>query len=148
MIIRKVTVADLNILSVLFDNYRVFYKKETDIRGAAAFLRDRIINKDAEIFVAENDHFEIVGFVQLYPIFSSTRMTRLWLLNDLFVQPGYRGKGISVALINECKELCKRTASCGMILETAKDNAIGNNLYLKTGFSPDRDHNYYEWEIN
>ena len=89
-----------------------------------------------------------MGFVQLYPIFSSTRMKRLWLLNDLFVQPEYRGKGISIALINEAKNLCRRTGSCGMILETAKDNSIGNNLYIRTGFLPDRDHNYYEWEIN
>ena len=147
MIIRKAVMGDVEALSILFDNYRKFYKKEADIIGAGLFLRERISNNDSEIFISENDRQIIMGFVQLYPVFSSTRMKRLWLLNDLFIQPDYRGKGISVELINECKNLCRRTNSCGMILETAKDNTIGNNLYLKTGFLPDSDHNYYEWGI-
>ena len=74
-------------------------------------------------------------------------MKRLWLLNDLFIQREHRSKGVSIALINSCKELCRQTNSCGMILETAKDNTIGNNLYQKTGFVADAGHNYYEWEI-
>ncbi len=147
MIIRKAVLEDVKNLSVLFDNYRQFYKKESDMAGAVSFLTERIRHSESEIFVSENEDQEMIGFVQMYPVFSSTRMKRLWLLNDLFIQPEYRGKGISVALINECKNLCRQTKSCGMILETAKDNAIGNNLYLKTGFVPDYDHNYYEWEI-
>jgi GNAT superfamily N-acetyltransferase len=71
----------------------------------------------------------------------------MWLLNDLFVNPNFRGKGISVALIDEAKKLCTNTGSCGMLLETAKSNLIGNQLYLKTGFSLDTAHNYYEWEV-
>ncbi|MEO5890764.1 MAG: GNAT family N-acetyltransferase [Ferruginibacter sp.] len=147
MMIRKAVIGDLEALSVLFNSYRLFYKKNSDLDGAREFLSDRILKNESEIFIAGNNEHEITGFVQLYPIFSSTRMKRLWLLNDLFVQPEFRGKGISIALLNECKNLCRRTESCGMILETAKDNAIGNNLYLKTGFLPDGDHNYYEWGI-
>ena len=145
MKIREAAIHDLEGLSILFDNYRQFYKKKSDLPGAVAFLRERIINNDSKIFIAINDAGVLAGFVQLYPIFSSTRMTRLWLLNDLFIQPEYRSQGISIALMNECKNLCRKTNSCGMILETAKDNTIGNNLYLKTGFLPDTDHNYYEW---
>lgn len=89
----------------------------------------------------------MMGFVQLYPIFSSTRMKRLWLLNDLYVNPAYRSKGVSIALINECKTLCRSTNACGLILETAKDNVVGNNLYARTGFLRDEAHNYYEWDI-
>ena len=148
IVVRKANEKDIDQLAILFDNYRVFYKKDTDIEGARKFLLERIKNNESEILVAESDRDEMVGFVQLYPVFSSTRMKRLWLLNDLFVKPEFRSKGISVALINECKEICRQSGSCGMILETAKDNAIGNSLYLKTGFLPDSDHNYYEWETN
>ena len=146
MVIRKAVKGDLQSLSELFEDYRKFYKKEADPDAAKIFLEARIANNDAEIFVAEDDQRLLVGFVQLYPLFSSTRMKRLWLLNDLFVLPGQRGKGISIALINECKNLCRQTNSCGMMLETAKDNTIGNQLYQKTGFALDYDHNYYEWE--
>jgi GNAT superfamily N-acetyltransferase len=147
MRIRKAIAGDLQALALLFDNYRQFYGKAADFTAGHNFLRHRLSNNDSEIFIAEDDHAQLVGFVQLYPIFSSTRMKRLWLLNDLFIQPEHRGKGISVALIDACKALCRNTDSCGMILETSKDNTIGNNLYRKTAFSLDGDHNYYEWSI-
>jgi GNAT superfamily N-acetyltransferase len=146
MTIRKATENDIDQLAQLFDNYRIFYKKESDLTGAELFLSERIQNKESEIFVAQNNDNELVGFIQLYPIFSSTRMKKLWLLNDLFVSEHYRGKGISVLLINEAKNLCKRSNACGLILETEKSNEIGNNLYPKTGFSLDLEHNYYSWD--
>lgn len=146
MLIRKSVPADLDSLSSLLEDYRKFYKKDPAPVAAKNFLSERIAKNDSEIFVAEEGQ-ELVGFVQLYPLFSSTRLKRLWLLNDLFVQPEHRGKNISIALIEECKKLCRQTNSCGMMLETAKDNMIGNQLYPKTGFSLDSNHNYYEWEI-
>jgi GNAT superfamily N-acetyltransferase len=58
----------------------------------------------------------MVGFVQLYALFSSTRMKKLWLLNDLYVDENYRSKGYSVVLINKAKEPCKATKTCGLIV--------------------------------
>ncbi|MDO9376611.1 MAG: GNAT family N-acetyltransferase [Ferruginibacter sp.] len=147
MTIRKATVNDVKLLGDLFDSYRVFYKKEPDPAGAQQFVSERITQNESVIYVAEHDDHLLVGFVQLYPLFSSTRMKRLWLLNDLYVQPEYRGLGVSVALIDAAKELCRTTESCGMMLETAKGNIIGNKLYQKTGFALDADHNYFEWEV-
>ena len=71
---------------------------------------------------------------QLYPLFSSTRVSKYWVLNDLFVASEYRGKGYSKLLIGKAKELVKDSNACGMMLETEKSNKIGNNLYPKTGF--------------
>lgn len=145
---RKAQTSDLNNLSVLFDGYRVFYGKESDIKGAHAFLSERMSSKESEIFVAENTDGQLSGFVQLYPLFSSTRMKRLWLLNDLFVDPDARGQGISKGLINMGKELVKQSNACGMFLETGKTNMVGNNLYPKTGFQLNSESNYYEWNNN
>lgn len=147
MPVRKANTQDIEQLSLLFDAYRIFYNKTSDIENAKQFLSERIVNNESEIFVAENESKELTGFVQLYPLFSSTRMKRLWLLNDLFVKPEERSKGISIALIEKAKELCRNSNSCGMMLETAKSNIIGNNLYPKTGFELDEDHNYYSWNI-
>ncbi len=147
MIIRKTTLQDITSLARLFDAYRIFYKKTSDIAGAVQFLTERIQQQESEIYVAEDDSGQLTGFVQLYPLFSSTRMKRYWLLNDLFVQPDQRSKGISIALIEAAKELCRTSGSAGMMLETAKTNIIGNQLYPKTGFSLDTDHNYYSWDI-
>lgn len=144
---RKATVQDLPQLAELFDQYRIFYHKESDIPAAENFLKDRIQNKDSEIFVAENEN-KLVGFVQLYPIFSSTRMKRYWLLNDLYVNKHYRGKGFSKELIEEAKELCRSTNACGVLLETGKNNEIGNQLYPSCGFELYDSVNFYEWTNN
>jgi len=143
-IIKKASLADIEGLVALFNAYRVFYKKESDTAAAKAFLTDRLQQKESEIFVADVDG-ELVGFTQLYPLFSSTRMKRLWLLNDLFVDAKFRGKGISIQLIDAAKELCRQTNACGLMLETEMSNTIGNQLYPRTGFELDKEHNHYEW---
>jgi ribosomal protein S18 acetylase RimI-like enzyme len=146
MIIRRATVNDIPGLGKLFDAYRVFYGKQSDLRGALEFLEDRISGIESQVFISIEDDDRITGFIQLYPLYSSTRMARLWLLNDLYVDPEFRGKGISKQLIEKAKTLCRQTKACALILETAKDNEIANILYVSTGFKLDREHNYYEWE--
>ena len=143
--IRKVTIDDLPQLSNLFDHYRVFYKKQSDIATANTFLTERITNKESEIYVAESEDRKLVGFTQLYPLFSSTRMQRLWLLNDLNVLEAYRGKGISKQLIEAAKQLAKETNACGLLLETAKTNTIGNQLYPTMEFALEENSNFYFW---
>ena len=125
----------------------MFYEKDSDIEGASHFLAERIEKEDSEIYVAQHDNNEIVGFVQLYPLFSSTRMKKYWLLNDLFVNTEYRGQGISLKLIDMAKDLVRVTNACGMYLETGKSNNIGNNLYPKAGFKNYDSTNFYEWSV-
>jgi len=147
MTYRKATSKDVEHLSELFNAYRMFYQKASAIQSAKTFLEDRISNKDSEIFVAQNTTNKLVGFVQLYPLFSSTRMKKFWLLNDLFVHPEFRGNGISIGLIQKAKDLVLESKACGMYLETEKSNLIGNALYPKTGFELNKSVNFYEWNV-
>ncbi|WP_066441343.1 GNAT family N-acetyltransferase [Chryseobacterium sp. CCH4-E10] len=142
--IRKATVTDVQQLAELFDQYRIFYHKNSDIPAAEKFLTERIKNNDSEIFVAEYEE-KLVGFVQLYPLFSSTRMKRYWLLNDLYVHENQRGKGYSKDLIEEAKRMAKSSDACGILLETGKSNDIGNQLYPACGFEIYDEVNFYEW---
>ncbi len=146
MEIRQATPEDVPYLALLFNSYRVFYGKPPDIGAAAQFLNDRLVRHESEIFVAvEGD--TIAGFMQLYPLFSSTRMKRLWLLNDLFVSEEYRSQGFSKALIERAKELCHQTGACGFTLETGKDNVIGNQLYQQVGMKLSEGYNAYGWWV-
>ena len=142
--IRAASLEDVQPLARVFESYRVWYRKEPNQEGAIQFLSERLKNKESEIFVSEVNG-EIVGFTQLYPLFSSTRMKRIWLLNDLFVDERHRGKGISVGLIDRAKQLVKDTGAFAMFLETEKTNTIGNQLYPRTGFELNTVSNYYEW---
>ena len=142
--IRRADINDVVALSVLFDHYRVFYEKQSDVNGARNFLTQRLINAESVIFLAIKNGV-LIGFTQLYPLFSSTRMQNLWLLNDLYVGEESRGKGISKALINSAKQMAIETRSCGILLETAKTNMIGNHLYPQCGFVLENHSNFYFW---
>jgi GNAT superfamily N-acetyltransferase len=144
--VEQATINHLESLAILFDQYRVFYEKQSDVTAAKEFLRQRIEANESVIFVSFDEANVMTGFTQLYPLFSSTRMKRLWLLNDLFVDVTFRGKGFSMALIERAKEHCRQTGGCGLILETAKSNTIGNRLYPKVGFQLDQDHHFYSWD--
>lgn len=143
---RLANIYDLRQLSLLFDEYRVFYEQVSDVQKAKTFLADRIINGESIIFIAEDKFGILAGFIQLYPIFSSVRMRRLWLLNDLYVHPDFRGQQVGVLLMEQSKSYAVETNTCGIILETAKSNTIGNSLYPKVGFTLDEAHNYYSWD--
>ena len=145
MQIYPATLAQLNPLAQLFDAYRVFYKKESDLQGATSFLKARIQGQESIILIAEvADDF--VGFTQLYPLFSSTNMARLWLLNDLYVSPNQRGRAIGKALLKAAQDHCIATHAKGISLETEKSNAVGNGLYPRMDFRLDEEHNFYFWE--
>ena len=143
--IKHPTKEQLPVLAKLFDAYRVFYRKVSDLQGANAYLGERMEQKDSILFIAEKNG-EVVGFTQLYPLFSSTNMRRLWVLNDLFVAPEQRGEGISKSLIRVAQEYCKTSKAQGLSLETEKNNQIGNSLYPKMGFEKDDEHNFYFWK--
>lgn len=140
--IREINELDIEKLGVLFNEYRIFYQQKSDINGANLFLYQRFINNESKIFVAEKESF-LLGFVQLYPIFSSTRMKRLWLLNDLFVQNNHRNQGIAKLLMEKAQQFSTETQSVGFILETAKDNLPANTLYNSIGLELDQSHNYF-----
>lgn len=97
MIIRRAKKKDLDQLAILFDQYRIFYNQQTDIKGARSFLAKRMKRKESVILVAEENK-DLIGFTQLFPIFTSVGMQRTWLLNDLFVKEKARGKGAAPAL--------------------------------------------------
>lgn len=130
----------------LFDAYRVWYRKPSEEITAREFLSARLEQNESVIYAAENEAGSLVGFTQLYPLFSSTRMKRLWLLNDLFVAPEFRGRGISKQLIDRAKSLATSTDACGLMLETEKSNEIGNKLYPRCDFELETDVNFYFWK--
>ena len=147
MKIREAKISDIDNLSSLFNSYRMFYGKDSNVGVAKKFLESRIKLCDSKIYVSEVDQC-LTGFVQLYPIFSSTRVSKYWLLNDLFVDANERGKGYSKHLIKKAKDLVKDTSACGMMLETDKTNNIGNYLYTSQGFKKNIVSNFYEWIPN
>ncbi len=141
MLIRRVKKKDIDQLSVLFDKYRIFYKQQSAIGSARSFLKKRMKRKESVIFVAEEGK-DLVGFTQLFPIFSSVSMQRTWLLNDLYVDEKARGTGAATALLNAAKEFGEETNSKWLLLQTAADNFTAQKVYEKNGWIKETDFFY------
>ena len=138
MIIRRAKKKDIDKLSVLFDKYRIFYKQRSDIDNARSFLKKRMKRMESVIFVAE-EREELIGFTQLFPIFSSVSMKRTWLLNDLYVNEKARGMGTASKLLDAAKEFGAETNSKWLILQTAADNFTAQKVYEKNGWIKETD---------
>lgn len=131
--IHQATLNDLDKVAPLFEQYRQFYQKSPDQQGASDFIRARLKNNDSVILVAEHEG-QPAGFVQLYPAFSSTSMQKMWILNDLFVNPDFRKHKVGTALMNAAKDHGIATDSHSLKLCTAVDNHQAQALYQQLGY--------------
>jgi GNAT superfamily N-acetyltransferase len=134
----RATAKDAERVTPLFDAYRQFYKQKPDLASARAFIAERLQADESVIFLAL-DGEKVVGFVQLYPCFSSTAMKRMWILNDLFVTPEARRGGAARALMERARQWAVETKADGLWLETAVDNHPAQRLYESLGWKRDKD---------
>jgi len=134
IITRKATTADISSLADFFDLYRIFYHQPSDIAAATKFLKARLENNESVIFVAEQEG-TMVGFTQLYPIFSSVSLQRAWLLNDLYVHAAVRKQGVAALLLGAARLHGLQTNSKYLLLETGKDNFTAQSVYKKNGWT-------------
>ncbi|WP_413299470.1 GNAT family N-acetyltransferase [Bacillus sp. 1P10SD] len=142
MYIQKATINELEVVAELFDLYRVFYEQTSDINAAKEFLNKRIVNEESVIFLALEGNVAL-GFVQLYPSFSSVSMKRSWVLNDLYVKKEARGQGVGENLIKTALHFAKESGAKGVFLETGKENVNAQRLYEKIGFVQETNYFYY-----
>jgi len=126
----------------LFDLYRQFYGKPSSEEAARRFLFARLSRVESVVYFARHEG-KAVAFVQLYPVFSSTNLTRQWILNDLYVLPAARKRGFASALIERARQLAEATQANGLMLETAVDNHVSQRLYESLGWR--RDDKFYRY---
>jgi GNAT superfamily N-acetyltransferase len=144
MHIVKCTEAHLDQLVDIFEEYRQFCGFARSQNMTKAFLKKLICNEESTIFIAiDSEKDSVMGFVNLYPCYSSLALQRLWILNDLGVSSSYRGKGVSKALIQKVQEFAKETNAIRIELKTELKNTTARSLYKSMGFTVDSDNVYY-----
>ena len=143
--IRRASFHDLDALVPLFDGYRQFYGKPSDEAGAREFLTARLRLNESMILLARDEHGAAAGFTQLYPLFSSVRMVRTWLLNDLFVAATARRQGVAKALLDAAVTQTKNLGAASLSLSTAHDNLAAQALYESLGWQ--RDTQFREYSL-
>lgn len=145
--IRRATTADLARLAPLFDAYRVFYGRPSDLAIARAFLADRLEHDQSVVFIAERregeSSGEAVGFTQLYPSFSSTSVARIFILNDLYVVPEARRTGVATGLLEAAASHGRAVGAVRLSLSTAIGNDTAQALYASRGWRRDTEYLTY-----
>ncbi|WP_425145950.1 N-acetyltransferase family protein [Deinococcus sp.] len=143
--VRRAAATDLALIAPLFDAYRVFYGQASDLAGAHAFLSQRLESRESVIFLAQLGSVP-AGFTQLYPAFTSTGLRRIWLLNDLYVAPEARRRGVSTALLEAARQHGLETGAARLVLTTDKENLPAQASYQAHGWQ--RDERYFTYELD
>ena len=134
-------------VAFLFDLYRQFYGKESDLNGAKVFLRERLNSKQSVVLIAISDE-KIVGFTQMYPCFSSLSLKPQFILNDLFVIEEFRKKGVARKLMRKAVEFAQSKPNCkGLTLKTAEDNFSAQKLYESENWVKETGFLTYDFEL-
>jgi ribosomal protein S18 acetylase RimI-like enzyme len=152
MEIKRINKQETGLVIDLFNKYRIFYNQPSDIATAKKFIQSRQDNNESIIFVALaqiNNRKLPVGFTQLYHAYSSVRAIKYWILNDLYVEPDYRKKGIGEQLIKTAMQFAKADEAKFVELSTATDNYTAQTLYENIGFEKqEADNSFFTYKIS
>jgi putative acetyltransferase len=142
----RATASDVDEVAPLFDAYRQFYGRAADPALARSFLHERIGRRESTLLLARDGEGLVQGFAQLYPGFSSVRASRQYLLNDLFVLPGGRRRGVGRLLLEQAVRFAADDGIARLRLSTAVDNLPAQRLYESAGWM--RETGFYEYRID
>ncbi|MFL1525011.1 N-acetyltransferase family protein [Pseudomonas sp. O230] len=141
--VHRADASHLDHVARLFDAYRGFYGQPSNLTQSRDFIAERLARDESAIFVVLDAAGEALGFVQLFPTFSSIDAHRTWLLGDLFTAPVARGRGVATLLMNTARAFAVLSGAKGLVLETATDNHGAQRLYESLGYV--RDTGYYTY---
>jgi GNAT superfamily N-acetyltransferase len=110
--------------------YQGFYEAE-DIRTERNrdFFRRFIAPSDDGVLIGAWRGGRLLGYACLYWHFSSLQALETVLMNDLFVAPEARGRGVGRALIEATAEVARERGAAWVEWSTAPDNHTAQRLY-------------------
>jgi ribosomal protein S18 acetylase RimI-like enzyme len=145
--VRRATSEDVDRIAPLFDSYRQFYGQVPALDLAREFLLERLEHGESTVLLAEDERGWAVGFAQLFPTFSSVAMARAFVLNDLYVAPEARRRGVARALLHAAVAFGKGQRAVRITLSTQVGNAAAQALYASMGWMLQTDYHVYGFRL-
>lgn len=144
--VRRATAQDIGAVAGLFDLYRMFYNRPSDLQTCHRFIQARISASESTIFLAlDEEDATPLGFTQLYPTFCSVEASRIFVLYDLFVVDTARGRGVGLTLMESAEHFARSEGAGRIDLETHHSNQRAQRLYESLGYT--RDQEFYKYSL-
>ena len=129
---------DADTIATLVEAYRIFYGQRSDSDGAAAFVRERLARGDTQFLVARGPDGTVVGFAHLLFSLDTVGLSRIGILEDIYVTEAARGTGVGGALLDAAERFARDNGLTRLTLSTAHQNRTAQRLYLTHGYVPDQ----------
>jgi len=114
--------------------YQRFYEvEEIDEQRNREFFRRFLEPSDDGLLLGARAGGRFLGYACLYWHFSSTQAVETVLMNDLYVEPDARGRGVGRALIEASAAVAGERGAAHLQWATAPDNHTAQRLYDATG---------------
>ena len=135
MKIERVGEVDLGDLLPLVRAYCDFYAVSPSDEALLTLSRALIADPDREgaQFLARDAEARAVGFATIFWSWATTSAERIGVMNDLFVAPEGRGRGIAEALIEACRVECAARGAGTLTWQTAPSNERAMKVYDRIG---------------
>jgi ribosomal protein S18 acetylase RimI-like enzyme len=129
--IARVGKPDLGELLPLMRAYCDFYGVAPPDADLEALARALIADPEREgvQLIARGAEREPLGFATVYWTWQTLTAARAGVMNDLFVAPQARGRGVGRRLIEECRRRAREHGATELVWETAPDNQTSQRLY-------------------
>ena len=134
--VRQAVAADIEALTVVFDQYRQFQGQPGNLAAARSFLAERFDHGESIVFIASAGD-TTVGFAQLYPSYSSVSLSRVFILNDLFVLEAVRGQRVASQLLSAVETYAWSFGASRVTLNVARTNVSAQQVYTARGWKQD-----------
>ena len=145
IIIRKAQKEDINILFDLINGLALYEKRPQDMTGTKEQLSYWLFDKHIATALICEYHNTAIGYAIYYPIFGSFSAKGKVHLEDIFIKPEYRGKGIGKYFMAKAVKYALDDGFCGMEWSCLDWNTPSINFYNKLGAKQESGRVYFEF---
>jgi GNAT superfamily N-acetyltransferase len=133
--ITRATADDAADLRSLMRGYCDFYEVSPTDAALDAIITALLDDPEHEgvQLIARDSSGRGCGFATVYWSWSTTDACRIGIMNDLFVVPGARRRGLAEALIEACRTECARHGAAILQWQTAPENDQAQSVYDRIG---------------
>jgi GNAT superfamily N-acetyltransferase len=132
---RRATTNDIPVLLGLMDEFYAEsgYHLDHELAACAfgAILADERLGY---VWIIQTEHQD-VGHLVMTLRYGMEYGGLIACLDDLYVRPAYRNRGLSTAALTEVRNLCERVGIRAMTVEVGHSNAPAQKVYRRVGFA-------------